>query len=128
MPKKAKRPCRRCKVATSNSNGYCDDHQDSAVGWYQSNEGKTTSQRGYGYQWEKKKQRVIKRDRGLCMPHLRRGFPVPFAEVDHIRSKKNGGGNELSNLQCICTECHKEKTALERREGGYSNLKWPLIP
>ena len=31
-------------------------------------------------------------------------------EIDHIRAVCNGGGDEYSNLQCLCTKCHKTKT------------------
>ncbi len=34
-------------------------------------------------------------------------------ELDHIVPLIDGGGHELSNLQTLCTPCHKRKTALE---------------
>ena len=40
-------------------------------------------------------------------------------ELDHVVPLIDGGGHELSNLQTLCTPCHKRKTAREaaaRRE------------
>lgn len=34
--------------------------------------------------------------------------------VDHIRSKRAGGTDDVENLQPLCNQCHKEKTATER--------------
>ena len=31
-------------------------------------------------------------------------------EFDHILACSNGGDNSLSNCQCLCRQCHKEKT------------------
>ncbi|MAJ59069.1 MAG: hypothetical protein CBC48_03205 [bacterium TMED88] len=34
-------------------------------------------------------------------------------EVDHIVPLVDGGSHEMSNLQSLCTPCHKRKTAAE---------------
>jgi 5-methylcytosine-specific restriction endonuclease McrA len=36
-------------------------------------------------------------------------------ELDHIVPLIDGGGHEPSNLQTLCTPCHKRKTAVEAR-------------
>ena len=36
-------------------------------------------------------------------------------ELDHIVPLIDGGGHELTNLQTLCTPCHKRKTAVEAR-------------
>lgn len=43
------------------------------------------------------------------------------AEIDHIKPLHKGGTNARENLQGLCVECHKAKTALEHRDrlGGY---------
>ena len=81
------------------------------------------------------RRRLRKRDRGLCAScgldtlalkkslkgrgmarALReRGF-VPrrsLWEVDHIVPLVDGGGHDMTNLQSLCTPCHKRKTAAE---------------
>lgn len=50
---------------------------------------------------------------GLCQPCLQLNRFTPFAQVDHIKAKAQGGEDELDNLQCICGPCHDAKTALE---------------
>jgi 5-methylcytosine-specific restriction protein A len=35
-------------------------------------------------------------------------------EVDHIKPLEHGGTNEDDNLQLLCSECHKVKTATDR--------------
>ena len=37
-------------------------------------------------------------------------------ELDHVVPLIDGGSHELSNLQTLCTPCHRRKTALEARE------------
>jgi 5-methylcytosine-specific restriction endonuclease McrA len=39
-----------------------------------------------------------------------------FWELDHIVPLIDGGGHELSNLQTLCTPCHKRKTTAEAAE------------
>lgn len=58
------------------------------------------------------------RGRGRTRALRERGF-VPrrsLWELDHIVPLIDGGGHELSNLQTLCTPCHKEKTAEEARK------------
>lgn len=35
-------------------------------------------------------------------------------EVDHRQGLADGGSNSLSNLQCLCANCHSRKTMWER--------------
>ena len=49
----------------------------------------------------------------MCRLCLASGRPVPAKEVDHIVPKVLGGGDEDSNLQPLCEDCHKAKTAKE---------------
>ena len=37
-------------------------------------------------------------------------------ELDHIEPLHRGGSNEFENLQLLCIECHKAKSAKERSE------------
>ena len=118
-----KKPCRRCGVAHSNSNGYCSAHQQLAVGWRLRQQGRTTTQRGYGYAWRKKTEFIWERDKGLCQPCYRNGLVIAAFAVDHIKPKFEGGGDEPENLELTCKRCHKDKTAIEAQSalqaGGY---------
>ena len=69
--------------------------------------------RGYGTAWDKLRKAILKRDRHLCQPCLRSGRPTPADEVDHVIPKTQRGTDDESNLEAICSPCHKTKTAAE---------------
>lgn len=77
--------------------------------------------RGYGIEWQKKREAVLRRDKGLCMVCLGKGFVTMATEVDHIIGRAEGKRKKvppaqlesLNNLQAICKECHAIKTAKE---------------
>lgn len=72
--------------------------------------------RGYGWAWEQLRERVLRRDAGLCQPCRRRGVMTPNCRtVDHMVPKARGGSDADANLQCICTACHRAKTQAESR-------------
>ena len=81
------------------------------------NHKKSTTQRGYGHQWRKLRDSVMRRDQGLCQVCLAIGKYTPADEVDHVTPKAAGGSEEPDNLQAICKPCHAEKTAKESNAG-----------
>lgn len=115
MPTAAPRPCRAaaCGALVRNGSGYCELHQSQRSNWRADKVRGNRHQRGYGREWEKLREVIIHRDDGLCQPCLRAGRVVSFSAVDHIVPKAQGGGDDPSNLQCICGACHREKTAAE---------------
>lgn len=116
---------------TSKPSGQWKDRRSSA------------SQRGYGAPWRRLRKRILARDLGLCQPCLTTGRTTPSDAVDHIINKATADTDEMivkdgvrmhfddeRNLQAICDECHKAKTA---REGNGGNAKpkigldgWPV--
>ena len=77
---------------------------------------KTSSERGYGYQWQKLRKNILARDDYLCVMCLQRGILTPATDVDHIVQKADGGTDDWDNLQSLCKDCHKDKTV--RDNGG----------
>lgn len=71
--------------------------------------------RGYGWEWEKQRERVLKRDKRLCQVCLKAQRVTLATDVDHIVSRAQGGSEDDSNLQSLCRPCHKAKTAKEGR-------------
>lgn len=115
--KSTPRPCRKigCPGKTTDKTGYCDKHKKTENGWSRNERTKgNRHKRGYGYQWEKLRQKILKRDEYLCQPSLRKGLVVVAEEVDHIIPKEHGGTDEESNLQSISKVEHRAKTAKER--------------
>ena len=75
-------------------------------------------ERGYGWEWEKLRAKILDRDEGLCQPCIEKGRTNLADQVDHRTPKSQGGTDDESNLQSICTPCHDEKTRREMRGGG----------
>ena len=46
-----------------------------------------------------------------------------YLEIDHIHPLASGGSNDVSNLQCLCKDCHTKKTVEENESGAYTNIK-----
>ena len=43
-------------------------------------------------------------------------------QIDHIKPLASGGNNNDTNLQCICRECHFEKTQEEKDNHEYIKI------
>lgn len=80
------------------------------------NHTKSRHERGYGSEWVKLRQIVLMRDGYLCQACKATGRPTPATDVDHIEPKATGGTDDIDNLQALCRECHKAKTAQETLE------------
>ncbi len=94
---------------------YCESHagEERTRGWLPDAKRGTRHERGYGADWEKRREHVLYRDNGLCQPCLREGRCTPATAVDHVKEKADGGTDDDDNLQAICDPCHKAKTARE---------------
>jgi len=73
----------------------------------------STSDRGYGWAWQKLRERILKRDNYLCQISLAQGWVVPATEVDHIIPKFEGGTDDPSNLQAVSHDEHEKKSRAE---------------
>jgi 5-methylcytosine-specific restriction protein A len=65
--------------------------------------------------WKRIREVVIRRDLNICQSckvaiHITKKPP----EIDHIQPVSEGGSyTDIDNLQCLCSRCHKKKTAKE---------------
>ncbi|MGM8931400.1 HNH endonuclease [Salinicola halophyticus] len=116
MPSSPPRPCRAplCAGKTTSRYGYCEEHSHLDTGWTHRRKGKAG--RG-GRPWRRRRDRILERDKGLCQSCLRAGRVTPATEVDHIVNVQAGGTDADTNLEAICSPCHKSKTALEAQAG-----------
>ena len=80
-----------------------------------------TVERKRGSAGVKDRNNIKKRDFGLCQACRREGRSRPGHVVDHIKPLWNGGTNDATNLELLCTACHDRKTAAEagQRARGY---------
>jgi 5-methylcytosine-specific restriction protein A len=126
MAARPKSICRKVACgALIDAPGYCAKHAKQATGWERSNGGKTSAERGYDYAWQKRRERIMARDCGLCQIKGANCRHIA-SDVDHKVNKVTAraqGWTEAqieddSNLQAACRTCHKEKTAAERTRPG----------
>lgn len=73
----------------------------------------TTTERGYGWEWQKLRRQVVQRDSGLCQQCMRENRVRSGRHVDHVTPKAKGGSDEMGNLELLCVPCHNAKTARE---------------
>lgn len=50
----------------------------------------------------------------VCRNLLTRVIPTSILEIDHRVPLSLGGSNDLNNLQLLCGDCHRAKTACEQ--------------
>ena len=72
-----------------------------------------------GKKWQRMRSIVLKEE-PLCRICDGKGQVTPSAEVDHIVPLARKGTDNRDNLQGVCIECHKAKTAVEN---GYQIRK-----
>ena len=126
MPAAAKRICSHqgCHALTSDKSGRCERHPRKQWAKAQGREGSTT-ERGYGWAWQKLRAQILQRDSYLCQAGLAEGRIESATEVDHIINKATwdalhgtpAGVDDHTNLQSLCKACHKAKTEAEARRG-----------
>lgn len=80
--------------------------------------------------WEALRLQALQRDRYLCQACLPKRFTAA-TEVDHIVNRAIGGDNKLSNLQCLCADCHDAKSKREANSGYKERVEigldgWPV--
>lgn len=116
MPIAPPKPCRHpgCGKLVSDGSGYCPYHKRAKPGSFADKSRGTSKERGYGWQWQKLRELILKRDSGLCQPCLVTGRVTVATHVDHKKPKARGGTDDQDNLQAICVSCHKAKTDFEK--------------
>lgn len=125
MPNAAPRPCRHpgCGALVHDGSGYCQAHTRPAAGSFADPARGSRHARGYGSDWDKRRERILKRDKGLCQECLRNGRLTPVGDkpytafCDHIIPKAEGGTDDDDNLQTLCKPCHQAKTDREKNRG-----------
>jgi 5-methylcytosine-specific restriction enzyme A len=78
--------------------------------------------RGYDYAWRKVRASFLQKHPWCSDPFGDHKGQKRFAlHVDHIKRLADGGADDESNYQGLCTHCHSKKTALQ--DGGFGNQK-----
>lgn len=132
VPTKALRPCARAGCNGLTAGRYCE--RCAAEGFVESKapfssraseaQRQTTKQRGYAGGWPRL-SKWIKSVEPLCRPCKKEGRTTACTQVDHIIPKADGGTDEYpENLQPICDDCHRLKTAREDSRPAASIPSW----
>lgn len=121
MPKAAPRPCNHpgCGKLVHNAS-YCEVHQKAKRKQADEQRGNST-QRGYGYRWQKTSQGFLKAHPLCQCEDCQEGAIrlLPAEVVDHKIPHK-GDMNlfwDRDNWQAMSKPCHDKKTA--REDGGF---------
>lgn len=104
MPYKPQRPCAYKGCAELTHQRYCPAHIHMLV---QRDTRPSAARRGYNAEWRRIRDEVLTQE-PYCR-HCKR----PANQVDHIVPLSRGGSNDISNLQSLCTSCHRRKTRNE---------------
>lgn len=117
MPGRPAKPCSKCGVLVRDGTARCEKHK-AGTGDFDDPARGSSAARGYGYRWQKLRLVILKRDGYLCQECKRLGRLKPARDVDHIIRKADGGTDQPSNLQSLCSPCHDAKSAREMGAGG----------
>lgn len=92
----------------------------------------SSTARGYGAAWRKLREQILRRDSYLCQCDKCQGGKVrvlPAHDVDHIRSKAQGGDDSPENLRAVNRQCHKRITVEQRGDKPKRRISvdgWPI--
>lgn len=80
--------------------------------------GKTSTQRGYGYEWQKARSRFL-REHPLCEYCKREGRLTQATVVDHVVPHQGDQSKfwDEANWQALCAPCHSSVKAKEEGRG-----------
>lgn len=94
-----------------------------ASGWKPDTHRGNRHERGYGYGWEKTRERIKRRANALCEPHLAEGLVHEGQQCDHRVARAAAAAlgwrkpmtESDDNLWWVCEAYHLEKTARETK-------------
>ena len=76
-------------------------------------------------------RQVVRKQEPFCRHCLAKGKYTPTTEIDHIRPLFKGGSDDRANLQGLCDECHRIKSAKDTGKVAAPRLVigedgWPI--
>ena len=89
-------------------------------------------------QWRRTRQRIFKRDEGLCQSPensapkkagvCQRETEINVCHIDHIRPISSGGSNHHTNLRILCPVCHALREDMKHKGLRDKMVKNGLLP
>ena len=123
MPLRSLKPCQYPGCPNLIRSGrYCTEHaalDQRAQRAYDEQRG-NAARRGYGYRWRRLRRLFLNEHPLCCDPFgIHTDQVIAATDVDHIVSRRMGGGDNEENLQALCHRCHSMKTAREDGRWGH---------
>ena len=120
MPSRPPRPCavQRCPNLVYNGGSRCEEHLLP-----RDRKGETVrasaAARGYGSEWKQKRDAwLAKHPWCVDLYGRHQAKKIRASMVDHIIPKAQGGRDDETNYQSLCTSCHNYKTAHDGSRRG----------
>jgi len=115
MPMKAHKPCahRGCPILVNSR--YCPEHAKAEAAHYNRYRRDRERDKYYGSSWKRIRAAYIAAH-PLCEVCRDDGRLTPAVIVHHKVKLTEGGTNDWSNLQSLCSECHSRHHA---KRGDY---------
>src|SRR5437867_1797169 len=110
MPYRPATPCTHPGCPNLSHTRRCTEHTREEQRAYDATRG-TGYERGYDNGWRKLRVGVL-REQPVC------ACGEPATDIDHVISRRRGGGDERSNLVARCHSCHSRKTSVESGRWG----------
>lgn len=85
-------------------------------------EDKQKANRTRGDRWMRIRKLILLEE-PLCRHCLTEGRTTQAREVDHIIPLEDEGTDDRANLQALCRQCHKQKTAFDTAKRAVRKLK-----
>jgi 5-methylcytosine-specific restriction protein A len=99
----------------------CPEHRSTWSTAPRSASSKRTSTRA----WRQQRAKVLQRDQHTCQLRYPDICIGTATQIDHCISVADGGGDEMSNCQSVCTPCHQRKSS---REAAQARNNWKRLP
>lgn len=123
-----KKFCNKCNTLINQGEKYCEKHKghettDKRERNRHYDKYRRNKEAAVFYnskEWKAVRKLALRRDKGLCIECLKNGRIKPYDVVDHIKPLEHfpALGLVLANLQCLCHQCHRIKTAEDVKRYG----------
>ena len=108
MPYKPAKPCAHHGCPKLTHERYCEEHKRAEAKRYDAYERDKAVAKVYGGEAWKKLRKAYRMANPLCEVCKDNGRFMPAVLIHHKLPLREGGTNEWSNLQSLCSACHEK--------------------
>ena len=120
MPMRCARPCRHpgCPQLVRDAIGFCEPHRSQHHAEIDARRPRTARAAYSDSAWRKRRADHLRIEPNCRMRDMSCSGPM---RVDHVVARRDGGGDEHSNLRTLCERHHNQRTAKDQGIGGPKN-------